>query len=49
MDDEQRLAQGIGQHVGLQPIAIVGMSCRFAPQLSSLESYWDFLVQGRCA
>lgn len=49
MDDEQRLAQGIGQHAGLQPIAIVGMSCRFAPQLSSLESYWDFLVQGRCA
>ncbi|MEU9826062.1 type I polyketide synthase [Micromonospora chersina] len=30
-------------------IAIVGMSCRFAPDLDSLEKFWSFLATGRSA
>ncbi|MEV8513819.1 beta-ketoacyl synthase N-terminal-like domain-containing protein [Dactylosporangium sp. NPDC051484] len=28
-------------------IAIIGMSCRFAPDLDSLEKFWEFLKTGR--
>ena len=28
-------------------IAIIGMSCRFAPDLDSPEKFWDFLAAGR--
>lgn len=30
-----------------EPIAIIGMSCRFAPDLKTTEEFWDFLVQGK--
>lgn len=28
-------------------IAVVGMSCRYAPDLDSPEKFWEFLVEGR--
>ncbi|WP_344419192.1 acyltransferase domain-containing protein [Amycolatopsis minnesotensis] len=28
-------------------VAIIGMSCRFAPDLDSLDRFWSFLVNGR--
>lgn len=28
-------------------VAVIGMSCRFAPDLRSPESFWDFLLRGR--
>jgi acyl transferase domain-containing protein len=31
----------------LPAIAVVGMSCRYAPDLDSPEKFWDFLVEGR--
>ena len=30
-----------------EPIAIIGMSCRFAPDLDSLDRFWRFLAEGR--
>ncbi|GIF16434.1 type I polyketide synthase [Actinoplanes teichomyceticus] len=30
-------------------VAIIGMSCRFAPDLDSLEKFWAFLAGGRTA
>lgn len=32
-----------------EPIAIVGMSCRFPGGANDLESYWELLSSGRCA
>ncbi|MEU1753391.1 type I polyketide synthase [Micromonospora matsumotoense] len=32
-----------------EAVAIVGMSCRFAPDLDSLEKFWAFLIGGRHA
>jgi acyl transferase domain-containing protein len=32
-----------------EPIAIVGMSCRFPGEANSLEAFWDLLRAGRCA
>ncbi|GAA3203622.1 type I polyketide synthase [Nonomuraea helvata] len=32
-----------------EPIAIIGMSCRFAPDLNSPERLWEFLVAGKSA
>ncbi|MEQ4721877.1 type I polyketide synthase [Nonomuraea sp. B19D2] len=32
-----------------EPIAIIGMSCRFAPDLNSPERLWEFLAAGRSA
>lgn len=29
-----------------EPIAIVGLSCRFAPDLNTPEEYWSFLTEG---
>lgn len=29
-----------------EPIAIVGMSCRFAPNLETVEDYWSFITEG---
>lgn len=38
----------MGQDVQLaQAVAVVGMSCRFAPDLDSPEKFWAFLAQGR--
>ncbi len=37
-----RTKQGLGR----EPIAIVGMSCRF-PKVSSLENFWELLFQGK--
>src|SRR5215469_7154359 len=31
-----------------EPIAVIGMSCRF-PGASSIGAYWDLLAEGRCA
>lgn len=30
-----------------EPIAIIGMSCRFAPDLDSPEKFWEFLAAGK--
>ncbi|MEU5262331.1 beta-ketoacyl synthase N-terminal-like domain-containing protein [Amycolatopsis sp. NPDC021455] len=30
-----------------ESVAVVGMSCRFAPDLDSLDKFWEFLVDGR--
>ncbi|MER7195352.1 type I polyketide synthase [Streptomyces flaveolus] len=30
-----------------EAIAIIGMSCRYAPDLDSPDKFWDFLVNGR--
>ncbi|MFF5160729.1 beta-ketoacyl synthase N-terminal-like domain-containing protein [Streptomyces sp. NPDC000348] len=30
-----------------EAIAIIGMSCRYAPDLDSPDKFWDFLVHGR--
>lgn len=30
-----------------EAIAIIGMSCRFAPNLDSTEKFWEFLADGR--
>ncbi|MFH9611374.1 beta-ketoacyl synthase N-terminal-like domain-containing protein [Streptomyces sp. NPDC017448] len=30
-----------------EAIAIIGMSCRYAPDLDSPDKFWDFLLQGR--
>jgi acyl transferase domain-containing protein len=30
-----------------EPIAVIGMSCRFPGDASSVEDFWDFLIQGR--
>nr|WP_279306369.1 type I polyketide synthase [Micromonospora globispora] len=30
-----------------EPIAIIGMSCRFAPDLDSPERFWEFLADGK--
>jgi len=30
-----------------EAVAVVGMSCRFAPDLDSLDKFWEFLVSGR--
>ena len=32
-----------------EPVAVVGMSCRFAPDLDSLDKLWRFLSEGRSA
>ncbi|WP_219632382.1 type I polyketide synthase [Haloechinothrix aidingensis] len=32
-----------------EAVAIIGMSCRFAPDLDSPEKFWEFLSQGRTA
>ncbi|AGL16701.1 type I polyketide synthase [Actinoplanes sp. N902-109] len=32
-----------------EAVAIIGMSCRFAPDLDSLEKFWAFLAGGRTA
>ncbi|WP_186002492.1 type I polyketide synthase [Mycobacterium sp. KBS0706] len=32
-----------------EPLAIVGMSCRFAPDLDGLDPYWNFLCNGQSA
>ena len=32
-----------------EPIAIVGMSCRFPGSANTLDSYWNLLQSGRCA
>ncbi|GIF72092.1 type I polyketide synthase [Asanoa siamensis] len=32
-----------------EAIAIIGMSCRFAPDLTTLDRFWRFLVDGRSA
>jgi acyl transferase domain-containing protein/NAD(P)-dependent dehydrogenase (short-subunit alcohol dehydrogenase family)/acyl carrier protein len=34
---------------GIEPVAIVGMGCRFAPDLDSPEKYWQFLKDERDA
>ncbi|HEV2640036.1 MAG TPA: SDR family NAD(P)-dependent oxidoreductase [Actinocrinis sp.] len=31
---------------GLEPVAIIGMSCRFAPDLNSPQELWSWLVDG---
>jgi acyl transferase domain-containing protein len=31
----------------IEPIAIVGISCRFPGQVSSPDQFWDMLVHGR--
>ena len=31
----------------LEPIAIIGMSCRFPGDISTLEQFWDMLVHQR--
>lgn len=49
MEDNKCSTVGPDNTVKHEPIAIIGMSCRLAPQLSSLEHYWEFLVQERCA
>ena len=36
-------------NVSDEPIAIIGMSCRFAPDLNSPQAFWEFLVDGRSA
>ena len=33
----------------VEPIAIIGMSCRFPQGATSPESFWQMLVEGRCA
>src|SRR4051794_12032952 len=30
-----------------EPVAIIGMSCRFAPDLDSPDKLWEFIRQGR--
>lgn len=37
------------QHVqeNAEPVAIIGMSCRFAPDLDSLDKLWTYLADGR--
>lgn len=47
--DEEQLPPLIDSAFNLTPIAIVGMSCRFAPEISSLDDYWDFLCQSQSA
>lgn len=32
---------------GPEPIAIIGMGCRFAGEASSVEGFWDMLRLGR--
>ena len=34
---------------GADPIAIIGMSCRFPGGANDLESYWKLLTAGQCA
>jgi len=36
-----------GQPGGPEPIAIVGMGCRFPGGITSPQEYWDFMVAGR--
>ncbi|MDR2309210.1 MAG: SDR family NAD(P)-dependent oxidoreductase [Paucimonas sp.] len=43
--DSERLPRSSGN----DPIAIVGMSCRLAPDLTSPAQFWDFLQEGRTA
>ncbi|PLN79543.1 hypothetical protein BDW42DRAFT_172734 [Aspergillus taichungensis] len=33
----------------LQPLAVIGLSFKFPQDATSSESFWDMLVQGRCA
>lgn len=33
----------------VEPIAILGMSCRFPQDATSPQSFWDMLAEGRCA
>src|SRR5207302_992563 len=30
-----------------EAVAVIGMSCRFAPDLDSLDKFWAFLADGR--
>ena len=32
-----------------EPIAVIGMSCRFPGGANSLEAYWDLLINGKDA
>ncbi|EKV05364.1 Polyketide synthase, putative [Penicillium digitatum PHI26] len=33
--------------MGPEPIAVIGMGCRFSGQASSIDGFWDMLLRGR--
>lgn len=35
--------------ISQEDVAVIGMSCRFAPDLDSPEKFWPFLANGQCA
>lgn len=41
--------QTTSQHAAVEPIAIIGMSCRFPGQANTPEAFWDLLRSGRDA
>lgn len=49
METTASLPSSEDAQTGREPIAIVGMSCRFAPDLDNPDRYWDFLVAGHSA
>ena len=47
--DDLQAKLGRAEAAGREPIAIIGMSCRFPGGATSPEAYWDLLVSGRDA
>lgn len=43
---EMRAKLDAVQHAQTEPIAVVGMSCRFPGDANSLSTFWDLLTQG---
>ena len=37
------------EHDVLEPIAVVGLSLKFPDDAISVESFWNMLIEGRCA